>query len=169
MVAEEILPEESIFEHIDNSILKNGTLSKDFNLDDYLVNPEEKDFALGAMDGLSYFHIKLDESTKTTKFLKTLFKDLKLSNVQTKTEKLEKYFIKNPMEKALNNIDILLKYIDEHRDEIDVNALYKFASNTMVLSRNIEAVKIAISIFSLINIENEPRIKEVIPRFCDCN
>ena len=34
---------ESIFECIDNHIKRNGMLPKDFNLDSYLSNQEEKD------------------------------------------------------------------------------------------------------------------------------
>ena len=50
---------ESLFEYIDNHIKKNGTLPKEFNLDDYIANEEERDLALGALDGLSYFHTKI--------------------------------------------------------------------------------------------------------------
>ena len=91
-VIERIQNEESIFEYIDNHIKKNGTLSKDFNLDDYLANDEEKDLALGALDGLSYFHTKIDSSSKSTRFLKSLFKDLNMDNVSLKSQKLEAYF-----------------------------------------------------------------------------
>ena len=160
---------ESIFECIDNHIKRNGMLPKDFNLDSYLSNQEEKDLALGALDGLSYFHTKIEPSEKTTRFLKGLIKDLDLSNVQIKAQKLENYFNKNNLEKALNNIDGLLKYIDNHKEKIDVNALYKFAANIMILSSNIEAVKVAISIFSLINIEDDKKIKEVIQKFAICD
>ena len=62
---------ESIFECIDNHIKRNGMLPKDFNLDSYLSNQEEKDLALGALDGLSYFHTKIEPSEKTTRFLTT--------------------------------------------------------------------------------------------------
>jgi len=168
-VIEKIQNEESIFEYIDNHIKKNGTLSKDFNLDDYLANDEEKDLALGALDGLSYFHTKIDSSSKSTRFLKSLFKDLNMDNVSLKAQKLEAYFNRNKIEKALNNIDIVLKYIDDNREKIDVNALYKFAANTMILGKNIEAVKIAISLFSLINIEDDEKIKEVIQKFAICD
>ena len=160
---------ESIFECIDNHIKRNGTLPKDFNLDSYIANPEEKDLALGALDGLSYFHTKIEPNEKTVRFLKNLIKDLDLSNVQIKAQKLEKYFSKNNLEKALNNIDGLLKYVDNHRNKIDVNALYKFAANIMILSSNIEAVKVAISLFSLINIEEDKKIKEVIQKFAVCD
>ena len=132
---------ESIFECIDNHIKRNGTLPKDFNLDSYIANPEEKDLALGALDGLSYFHTKIEPNEKTVRFLKNLIKDLDLSNVQIKAQKLEKYFSKNNLEKALNNIDGLLKYVDNHRDKIDVNALYKFAANIMILSSNITQLR----------------------------
>ena len=37
---------ESIFECIDNHIKRNGTLPKDFNLDSYIANTEEKDLDL---------------------------------------------------------------------------------------------------------------------------
>ena len=160
---------ESIFEYIDNHIKKNGTLPKEFSLDDYIANEEEKDLALGALDGISYFHTKIDSNAKSTRFLKNLFKDLSMENVALKAQKLEAYFNKNKMEKALNNIDILLKYIDDNKEKIDVNALYKFAANTMILGKNIEAVKIAISIFSLINIEDDKKIKEVIQKFAICD
>ena len=160
---------ESIFEYIDNHIKKNGTLPKEFNLDGFIANDEEKDLALGALDGISYFHTKIDSNSKSTRFLKTLFKDLNLDNVSLKAQKLENYFNKNKMEKALNNIDIILKYIDDNKDSIDVNALYKFAANTMILGTNIEAVKIAISLFSLINIEDDEKIKEVIQKFAVCD
>ena len=48
---------ESIYEYIDKNIKANGMLKDNFNLDKYTDRkPNEMKFALGALDGILYFH-----------------------------------------------------------------------------------------------------------------
>lgn len=154
----------SIFEYIDSNLQKNGTLPKDFNLDDYIISDEAKNFEPGALDGITYFHAKMAPDQKAIRKLKEILKGLEISDVKDAYNKIEDFFNKNPMIRTLNNIDPILKYISTHKEEINVNALFKLAATLLLLSKNVETVKFAISIFSMINIEHDADIIEIIEK-----
>lgn len=52
---------ESIYDYINRNIKENGILKEDFNLDKYTgYQTDELKFALGALDGIMYFHSKIE-------------------------------------------------------------------------------------------------------------
>ena len=66
---------ESIYEYINKSIKVNGMLKDDFNLDKYTdCQPNKMKFALGALDGISYFHSKNEVDEEQLEFLKKILR-----------------------------------------------------------------------------------------------
>ena len=160
---------ESIYEYINKSIKANGMLKDDFNLDKYTdCQPNKMKFALGALDGISYFHSKNEVDEEQLEFLKKILKFLQEDSTALNGNLINEYY-KNNDKRVLSTIDNLLNWIIENAKEIDNKLLFELAIYLMMCSINPEAVKIGIDIIGLIDLSDKVELVKVIEKFALCD
>lgn len=160
---------ESIYEYINKSIKVNGMLKDDFNLDKYTdCQPNKMKFALGALDGISYFHSKNEADEEQLEFLKKLLKLLQEDSTALNGNLINEYY-KNNDKRVLSTIDSLLSWIIENAKEIDNKLLFELAIYLMMCSINPEAVKIGIAIIGLIDLSDKDELVKVIEKLALCD
>ena len=160
---------ESIYEYINKSIKANGMLKDDFNLDKYTgCQPNKMKFALGALDGISYFHSKNEVDEEQLEFLKKVLKLLQEDSTALNGNLINEYY-KNNDKRVLSTIDSLLSWIIENAKEIDNKLLFELAIYLMMCSINPEAVKIGIAIIGLIDLSDKDELVKVIEKLALCD
>lgn len=160
---------ESIYEYINKSIKANGMLKDDFNLDKYTdCQPNKMKFALGALDGISYFHSKNEVDEEQLEFLKKILKLLQEDSTALNGNLINEYY-KNNDKRVLSTIDSLLSWIIENAKEIDNKLLFELAIYLMMCSINHEAVKIGIAIIGLIDLSDKDELVKVIEKLALCD
>ena len=160
---------ESIYEYINKSIKANGMLKDDFNLDKYTdCQPNKMKFALGALDGISYFHSKNEVDEEQLEFLKKILKLLQEDSTALNGNLINEYY-KNNDKRVLSTIDSLLSWIIENAKEIDNKLLFELAIYLMMCSINPEAVKIGIAIIGLIDLSDKDELVKVIEKLALCD
>ena len=160
---------ESIYEYINKSIKVNGMLKDDFNLDKYTdCQPNKMKFALGALDGISYFHSKNEVDEEQLEFLKKILKLLQEDSTALNGNLINEYY-KNNDKRVLSTIDSLLSWIIENAKEIDNKLLFELAIYLMMCSINLEAVKIGIAIIGLIDLSDKDELVKVIEKLALCD
>lgn len=160
---------ESIYEYINKSIKANGMLKDDFNLDKYTdCQPNKMKFALGALDGISYFHSKNEVDKEQLEFLKKILKLLQEDSTALNGNLINEYY-KNNDKRVLSTIDSLLSWIIENAKEIDNKLLFELAIYLMMCSINTEAVKIGIAIIGLIDLSDKDELVKVIEKLALCD
>ena len=160
---------ESIYEYINKSIKANGMLKDDFNLDKYTdCQTNKMKFALGALDGISYFHSKNEVDEEQLEFLKKVLKLLQEDSTALNGNLINEYY-KNNDKRVLSTIDSLLSWIIENAKEIDNKLLFELAIYLMMCSINPEAVKIGIAIIGLIDLSDKDELVKVIEKLALCD
>lgn len=160
---------ESIYEYINKSIKANGMLKDSFNLDKYTDwQPNKIKFALGALDGISYFHSKNEVDEEQLEFLKKILKLLQEDSIALNGNLINEYY-KNNNKRVLSTIDSLLSWIIENAKEIDNRLLFELAIYLMMCSINSEAVKIGIAIIGLIDLSDKDKLVKVIEKLALCD
>ena len=160
---------ESIYEYIDKNIKANGMLKDNFNLDKYTGRkPNEMKFALGTLDGISYFHSKSEVDEEQLEFLKKILKLLQEDSTALNGNLINEYY-KNTGKMVLLAIDSLLSWIIENAKKIDNKLLFELAIYLMMDSTNTEAVKIGIAIIGLIDFSDKDELVKVIEKLALCD
>ena len=160
---------ESIYEYIDKNIKANGMLKDNFNLDKYTDRkPNEIKFALGTLDGISYFHSKNEVDEEQLEFLKKILKLLQEDSTALNGNLINEYY-KKTGKMVLLAIDSLLSWIIENAKKIDNKLLFELAIYLMMDSTNTEAVKIGIAIIGLIDFSDKDELVKVIEKLALCD
>ena len=81
----------SIFEHIEDSMLKNQMLPEDFNLDMYMQKEQDILFDLGAYDGMLFFMKDRVTNKDFLEFVIKLFKTVDKDNIPFYCALLDNY------------------------------------------------------------------------------
>ena len=160
---------ESIYKYICKNIQNNGKLKDSFNLDIYnnTSNGELK-FALGALDGINYYHTKIETDEELFNYIIEKFKEVNAENMEETANGVVEYF--NSSEKrVLATIDNILEWIIQNKDVIDFNSIFRLALYLVIESTSIEALKIAIGIIGLIDLSNEKELIDVLIRLALCD
>lgn len=160
---------ESIYKYICKNIQNNGKLKDGFNLDMYsnTINRELK-FAPGALDGMNYYHSKIEADKELVNYMADKFKEVNSENIERIATVIIEYF--NSSEKrVLATIDNILEWIIANKDVIDFNSIFRFALYLVIESTSIEALKIAIGIIGLIDLSNEKELIDVLIRIALCD
>ncbi len=160
---------ESIYKYICKNIQNNGKLKDSFNLDIYnnTSNGELK-FALGALDGINYYHTKIETDEELFDYIIEKFKEVNAENIEETANGVVEYF--NSSEKrVLATIDNILEWIIQNKDVIDFNSIFRLALYLVIESTSIEALKIAIGIIGLIDLSNEKELIDVLIRLALCD
>ena len=86
---------ESIYKYICKNIQNNGKLKDGFNLDIYnnTSNGELK-FALGALDGINYYHSKIETDEELVDYIIEKFEEVNTENIEEIANSIVKYFNK---------------------------------------------------------------------------
>lgn len=160
---------ESIYKYIYKNIQNNGKLKDSFNLDIYnnTSNGELK-FAAGALDGINYYHSKIETDKELFNYIIEKFKEVNAENIEETANGVVEYF--NSSEKrVLATIDNILEWIIQNKDVIDFNSIFRLALYLVIESTSIEALKIAIGIIGLIDLSNEKELIDVLIRLALCD
>lgn len=84
---------ESIYKYICKNIQNNGKLKDSFNLDIYnhISNGELK-FVPGALDGINYYHSKIETDEKLVNYIVEKFKEVNAENIEETANQIVEYF-----------------------------------------------------------------------------
>ena len=160
---------ESIYKYICKNIQNNGKLKDGFNLDIYnnTSNGELK-FALGALDGINYYHSKIETDEELVDYIIEKFEEVNTENIEEIANSIVKYF-NNTEKRVLATIDNILEWIIKNKDVVDFNSIFRLALYLVIESTSIEALKIAIGIIGLIDLSNEKELIDVLIRLALCD
>ena len=160
---------ESIYKYICKNIQNNGKLKDSFNLDIYnnTSNGELK-FAPGALDGINYYHSKIETDKELFNYIIEKFKEVNGENIEETANQIVEYF-NNSEKRVLATIDNILEWIIKNKDAIDFNSIFRLALYLIIESTSIEALKIAIGINGLIDLSNEKELINVLIRLALCD
>lgn len=160
---------ESIYDYINRNIKENGILQEDFYLDKYIgYQNDELKFALGALDGIMYFHSKIEVDKEQLDFLKNSIKDLQDNYIEIIANSINEYY-KNNDKTFLSILDSFLGWIIANSSNIDNSLLFKFGIFLVLYSVNIEAVKIGISMLGLFDFSDNENIIELVEKLALCD
>ena len=160
---------ESIYDYINRNIKENGILKEDFNLDKYIgYQTDEFKFALGALDGIMYFHSKIEVDKEQLDFLKNSIKDLQDDYIEIIANSINEYY-KNNEKTFLSILDSFLGWIIANSSDIDNSLLFKFGIFLVLYSVNIEAVKIGTSMLGLFDFSDNENIIELVEKLALCD
>lgn len=160
---------ESIYDYINRSIEENGTLKANFNLNKYTgYQINEIKFALGTLDGIMFFHSKIETDEEQLEFLKNEVKMLQDDSIDVTANNINKYY-KNNDKIYLSSMDGLLNWILENSNNIDNGLLFKFGIYLVLTSVNIEAVKIGISMIRLFDFSDNENVIKLLEKLALCN
>ena len=154
---------ESIYKYICKNIQNNGKLKDGFNLDIYNNSNEELKFAPGALDGINYYHSKMETDEELVNYIVEKFKEVNGENIEETANQIVEYF-NNSEKRVLATIDNILEWIIENKDVIDFNSIFRLALYLVIESTSIEALKIAIGIIGLIDLSNEKELIDILIR-----
>ena len=150
--------EKSIFDLISENIGENGSLSRDFELQN--DDKEGAKFAAGAMDGICMYHMvgtSLDDKDK-----KKLEELIKLAG-EGDTKGAEKGFADFCKDhRAITILDELQRCIFNNEETLDPNRMFEFAVNLLLHSSYMECVKIGLSILELFDTSENEELKKAI-------
>ncbi|MBQ8132849.1 MAG: hypothetical protein IJ192_00310 [Clostridia bacterium] len=139
--------------------MEDGKLPSDFSLPNPDKDDEGNRYDDGAMDGILFYHSHAEKNE-----LGELEQILDLAAKGSDTAaaaKTEKYLEKTGY-KALTLIDNLQNYILSHTDKLPANAIYSFAIELTVASRNKEAVKLGLSILEIFSDYNDALLEAIM-------
>ncbi len=157
---------DSIYDYILKKIDNNGKLPFYFNLKKYRHMEED---SLWFADGFLDYCMKPMEDPDILDLLKDIILDLNDENVDIKRSLVDHYYYNNKSKSILATIDEFTDWIRENTETIDPNELFKFGVHLLISSREIESVKIGITIFEFFDVEENPEIKKVLLRLALCN
>lgn len=145
------MKQKSIYEIISENE-ENGKLKDDFSLpsDD---DKETLQFADGAMDGMSIYHIAPYQADEEDfKLIETAVNMASAGN----TKEAETTFAKlGKKARAVQLVDIFQQYIIDHSKTLNVNNLFECAMELILHSSEKESIKFALEILELINTDRE--------------
>ena len=155
--AEESDMEKPIYELISENI-KDGVLAEDFSL------PEEADsapvkFAPGAFDGISIYHMGLDELDDAGRT--ELGAVLQSASTGKRDETDALFFEWTKKHRAISMVDEIQDYVRDHQAELKIGYLYQSAKYLILHSQHIECVKIGLELLELFR-EPAEDIKEAV-------
>ena len=155
--AEESDMEKPIYELISENI-KDGVLAEDFSL------PEEADsapvkFAPGAFDGISIYHMGLDELDDSGRT--ELGAVLQSASTGKRDETDALYFEWTKKHRAISMVDEIQDYVRDHQAELKIGYLYQSAKYLILHSQHVECVKIGLELLELFR-EPAEDIKEAV-------
>ena len=149
--------ERSIYELISENI-QDGVLAEDFSL------PEEADsapvkFAPGAFDGISIYHMGLDELDDAGRT--ELGAALQSASTGKRDETDALFFEWTKKHRAISMVDEIQEYVRDHQAELKIGYLYQSAKYLILHSAHAECVKIGLELLELFK-EPAEDIKEAV-------
>ena len=137
--------EKSIYERISESLV-DGVLPDGFSLPDEADSAPVK-FAPGAFDGISIYHMGLDELNDEGRT--ELGRALASASTGNRAETDALFFEWTKKHRALSMVDEIQNYVRDHKDELKIGYMYQSAKYMIFHSTHIECVKIALELMEL--------------------
>ena len=160
----------SIFEHIEDSMLKNQMLPEDFNLDMYMQKEQDILFDLGAYDGMLFFMKDRVTNKDFLEFVIKLFKTVDKDNIPFYCALLDNYIVEEREEiRIIDNMDAIIDWIIENQDILDKQLFFRFATAMMMLGRNTETVKLGIVLWGTTDVDSFPEVLDVLLKLAVCD
>ncbi len=157
-------PDIPVLEYIDE-YLDNGSLPPDFSLPRKKPEKGQPEFADGALDGITFFHMRPEEVQLGE--LEDLIRLAGSGKSRLAVSKTEKY-LQSSQVRALPLADTVQNFIMEHTEELNPNDIYDYGVVLIVSSKNYEAVKLGLIIMELFSDYND-RLLEAIMKLSACD
>lgn len=160
----------SIYEYIEDSIRKDGTLSKDFNLYMYINKEQDILFDLGAYDGMLFFMDDRKSNKEFVEFLIKLIKTIEEKTIPFYCALLDNYISEDLEEiRIIDNMETIIDWIIENQDIIDKQLFFRFATAMMLLGRNVETVKLGIILWGTTDVDKFPEVLDTLLKLAVCD
>ncbi len=137
--------EKSIYEQICENLV-DGVLPDGFSLPDEADSAPVK-FAPGAFDGISIYHMGLDELDDEGR--EALGRALASASTGNRAETDALFFEWTKKHRAISMVDEIQNYVREHQAELKIGYLYQSAKHMILHSTHIECVKIALELMEM--------------------
>ena len=147
----------SIYDRIHAAMQPNGELPSSFSVRS--SKPEGVSWADGAWDGVCCYHNRL-----ATPDLSPLILVLRrgASHVFAHAKMALSEVFPDESHSMLAYIDAAQNWILDHTEELDAQNLYLFARHLLFYAREVEEVKLALSILELISVSNDEEVRQAI-------
>lgn len=153
----EVRVEKSLYQWISEALGPEGTLPQDFSLPK-VESPNKISFVDGAMDGILCYH-----SARSHQPVDSLAEVIRLAESgddKQADEMLQSFFTENTA--MFSYMDAVQSWIFDHREEISPQKLFRFAVRELTESSSREAIKFAMTILGMLNVEGDQRLRNVI-------
>ncbi len=151
---------DSLFELISDNIMDDGLLPADFRL------PAQSASSLGnvrlvdgALDGMYLYHNMSGDTD--AEGLINVINEASQHDFDSAEYDLEDFFSDNNS-RMLALVDELEKWVNDHLDTIDAEALFEFAANIIIKTGNTECLKFALTIFEMMDTDDNDAVKDVV-------
>ena len=137
--------EKSIYELIRSAVV-DGVLPDGFSLPDEADSAPVK-FAPGAFDGITIFHMGLDELDDEGRV--KLGEALASASTGNRAETDALFFEWTKKHRALSMVDEIQNYVRDHKEELKIGYMYQSAKYMILHSAHVECVKIGLELLEL--------------------
>ena len=157
----------SIYEYICDHLTPSGVLPADFKLPGSAAaigstQPALDDVRLvdGAQDGIALFH-GTSEDTDCSELV-PLLSSTSMGDLDSIQAAIEDYFAPSSGHRMLALEAPLLQWVNDHTAEIPADGLFALAAQLLVTTENRECVKLALVLFSMLEIEDNAAVQEAV-------
>lgn len=153
---------ESIYEYIESNIQKNGMLPEGFNLDKYVIQEQDRLFDPGAYDGMLFFMKSREPNNKFIEFITKLLKTVDEESIAFYCALIDNYIADEHELRAIDNANYITDWIMDNQEIVDRKMIFELATAMIFISRNIETVKLGISIWAMTDVDAIPDVLDSI-------
>lgn len=157
----------SIYEYICEHLTPSGVLPTDFKLPGSSSATDSSHPSLdavrlvdGAQDGIALFH-GTSEDTDCGE-LATLLKSIPMGDTDSIQTAIEAYFAPDSGHRMLALEAPLLQWVHDHTAEVPADGLFVLAAQLLVTTENRECVKLALVLFSMLEIEDNAAVLDAV-------
>ena len=149
----------ALFEYISSAVV-NGELPNGFSLPSLTKDETEVNWADGALDGVTMYHMGMPEISKDDR---TLMADAVRAAAGRDYDLADSLFkMLGRHLRAIVVIDDLQSYVMDHQDSLDAKNLFEYALRLLFGSDDRECVKFSLSLLELFETDDKNDLKETI-------
>lgn len=150
----------SLFEYISDNVRPDGMLPADFRIPSKSTNSlGDVRLVDGAMDGMYLYH-NMSADTDASGLI-SVITEASEHDFDSAEYDLDDYFSDKKV-RMLPLVDELEKWVNDHMETIDGEALFEFAANVIIKTQNPECLKFALTVFEMMDTDDNDAVKEVV-------
>jgi len=151
---------DSLFELISDNITADGTLPDDFRLPSQPAGTIDNIRLVdGAIDGMYLYHKMSGDAD--VEGLVNIINEASQHDFDSAEYDLNDFF-SDSKSRMLPIVNELEKWVNDHLDTIDAEALFEFAANIIIKTANTECLKFALTIFEMMDTDDNDAVKDVV-------